>query len=181
MAVHYERTGAAAVRGAFAGLFLFLAACGDSPGTANSTATGTPTLWFTETPTPSGTETPFAEGKTPTPIPSLPTPPIPSGSLSVEPTAGSVGTVVTIIGSDFPGSFPLSFFCNAPPPVSGEVGEVLGWAPVELFVGPDFVVTWTIPAELQPRQGEGGGPTGPGNCFFTTSPPYAFAFFEITP
>jgi hypothetical protein len=58
---------------------------------------------------------------------------------------------------------------------------MLGWAPVQDFAGPDFTLTWTIPEELLPKQGQGGGPTRPAHCYFTMNPPYRFADFEITP
>jgi hypothetical protein len=110
----------------------------------------------------------------------------PSGSLTVTPSRGAVGDGVTIRGSDLEvavGS--LDFFCfHAGAP--GEGKTVAGYANVfQINEGSeartDFELSWTIPADLAPVQGIGGGPTPVGECRFETSPPAFITPFEVVP
>lgn len=110
------------------------------------------------------------------------TPGAPGEAMLVAPQSGRVGDRVTIRAERL--STPitsLDFVCYGRAP-SGTVEA--GFANV--FQAPDFSsarttfeVTWAIPAELEPVQGIGGGPTPAGDCRFETSPPVAMAPFTV--
>ncbi len=108
----------------------------------------------------------------------------PGNAMLVAPQSGRVGDSVTIRAERL--STPiggLDFMCYGRAP-SGTGVVVTGFANV--FQAPDFSsalttfeVTWVIPAELEPVQGIGGGPTPAGDCRFETSPPVAMARFTV--
>jgi hypothetical protein len=103
---------------------------------------------------------------------------LPRQGLTVTPSSGPVGTLVTVEGRG----------CgNLGQPVrlvfqsgTGTVGAVdLGEFPVseqDAFRATSVVV----PARLDPLQGVGGGPTRPGTYQFTTRPPVCSATFTVT-
>jgi hypothetical protein len=96
--------------------------------------------------------------------------------LYVTPAAGPIGSDVTITGEGFERPIgALVFTCDQ--------GMAITAGAATIFVGtpqPSFQVEWTIPASLEPRQGEGGGPTPLGQCAFTTRPPYQGVGFLVT-
>lgn len=152
-----------AIACAIAGIGILVTACGGSEDTNTPTATGTPTAWWTETATPSGTETPAPTSTV------EPTPRTFTGSLSVEPVSGAVGTVVHIKARDLVARAYIIFSCSS------------GVVQVALVDEPSAQLSWAIPKELEPRQGVGGGPTKPGMCAFKMTPPNTDVPFEVTP
>jgi hypothetical protein len=101
-------------------------------------------------------------------------------ALTVTPSSGPAGTKVTVAGSNCnPGSTSTStylVFQNGP---GGTVGAVdFGDIPTDKQA--HFRTTVTIPARLDPLQGNGGGPTRPGTYQFTTRPPACAGTFTVT-
>lgn len=110
-------------------------------------------------------------------------PPQPSeavGSLTVTPKSGPIGTVVNIRGLGFPRSAFVYFFCLLPPATPGGPVRNAGSATVNADAGTSFDLSWPIPPELEPQQGEGGGPTPQADCQFALKPPYTSAPFTVT-
>jgi len=100
-------------------------------------------------------------------------------TLTVSPSSGPVGSKVTVEGQDCtnPGeeTVRLVFQSGA----SGTTGAVdFGDIPVDSQGR--FRTEVTIPAELDPLQGVGGGPTEPGTYGFVTRPPICTATFTVT-
>jgi LPXTG-motif cell wall-anchored protein len=115
---------------------------------------------------------PSAFAGTPTDASAAPT-------LTVSPSSGPVGTRVTVEGRDCanPGEETVRLVFQSGP--SGTTGAVdLGDIPVDSQGR--FRTTVTIPAELDPLQGIGGGPTQPGSYAFVTRPPICTAAFTVT-
>src|SRR5215211_7420085 len=100
-------------------------------------------------------------------------------TLTVSPSSGPVGTRVTVQGRGCanPGEETVRLVFQSGP--SGTTGAVdLGEIPVD---GQGrFRTTVTIPAEMDPLQGVGGGPTQPGSYAFVTRPPICTAAFAVT-
>jgi hypothetical protein len=100
-------------------------------------------------------------------------------TLTVSPSSGPVGTEVTVQGQGCanPGADTVRLVFQSGP--SGTTGAVdFGDIPVD---GQGrFRTTVTIPAELDPLQGVGGGPTQPGSYAFVTRPPTCTAAFTVT-
>ena len=103
----------------------------------------------------------------------------PQRGLTVTPASGPVGTEVTVEGRNC-GSLdePMRLIFQ-----SGGTGTVsavdLGEFPVseqDAFRATAVV----IPANMDPLQGAGGGPTRPGSYQFTTKPPSCTAIFTVT-
>jgi LPXTG-motif cell wall-anchored protein len=100
-------------------------------------------------------------------------------TLTVTPSSGPVGTRVTVQGQGCtnPGEETVRLVFQSGP--SGTTGAVdLGEIPVDSQGR--FRTTVTIPAELDPLQGVGGGPTQPGSYAFVTRPPICTAAFTVT-
>jgi hypothetical protein len=99
--------------------------------------------------------------------------------LTVTPASGPVGTKVIVEGrgcGDLDEPVHLVFQSGS----GGAVGAVdLGEFPVseqDAFRASEV----TIPAQLDPLQGVGGGPTGPGTYQFASRPPVCAATFTVT-
>src|SRR5215218_9804392 len=102
-----------------------------------------------------------------------------SGALTVTPASGPAGTKVIVEGrgcGDLDEPVRLVFQSGS----GGTVGAVdLGEFPVseqDAFRATEV----TIPAQLDPLQGVGGGPTRPGTYQFATRPPVCAATFTVT-
>ena len=100
-------------------------------------------------------------------------------ALTVSPSSGPVGTKVTVQGQGCanPGAETVRLVFQSGP--GGTTGAVdFGEIPVD---GQGrFRTRVTIPAELDPLQGVGGGPTQPGSYVFVTRPPICTAAFTVT-
>ena len=162
-------------------------------GTPAVVATATATDAATPTMTPRSTvqATPRPAESRPAGVPSIqpsaiatPQPaPTPTGQLSVSPDSGPVGTVVTLTGSGFSRSAYLYFYCVSIPPPGSSV-KSLGFATISDDAGTAFQFTVAVPAQLEPQQGNGGGPTpSDGSCEFAVKPAGAAnpAAFRVTP
>lgn len=108
--------------------------------------------------------------------------PSPTPSLTVTPSSGPVGTAVEITGSG----------CNNPgrpdaigivfqngDSSQGTVGGV-GLLNVPTGAGGAFSVSFTIPAQLDTLQGQGGGAVTAGTYHFVTRPVSCVATFTVT-
>lgn len=103
-----------------------------------------------------------------------------TGSLTVTPSSGPVGTVVQISGTgcNNPGQDAFLFFLGVSP--SGPTGA----ADIDPTIPVDsegrFSITFTVPSELGTYQGFGGGPVLPGQYRIESKPPYCSTDFTVT-
>jgi uncharacterized protein YqkB len=107
------------------------------------------------------------------------TAPAPEPQLTVSPSSGPVGTRVTVEGQGCadPGAETVRLVFQSGQ--SGTTGAVdFGDIPVD--EQGRFRTRVTIPAEMDPLQGVGGGPTQPGSYGFVTRPPICTAAFTVT-
>jgi hypothetical protein len=103
------------------------------------------------------------------------------GTLVVSPESGSIGSQVVISGSacNSPGRPDLvDIVFQQGDPNQGTVGAV-GLADVPVIAG-GFTVDFTIPDQLEPLQGVGGGPVTSGVYQFVTRPVGCVAEFIVT-
>jgi len=120
----------------------------------------------------------FGVSATPAALPS-------AGVMAVTPTAGPVGTTVTVRGRDCgnpasPTSVHVYFGNDGEPDLTGSVGAAdLGAVSADSIGG--FLLTFTIPASFLPFQGRGGGLVRPGTYNFATEPPLCLAGFVVLP
>jgi hypothetical protein len=104
-----------------------------------------------------------------------------SGTLTVTPNSGPVGTKVTVQGQgcNNPGATSTSTLLVFQSGRDATVGAV-GFGEISNDSQGRFRTTVTIPAAMDPLQGVGGGPTRPGTYQFTTRPPICSATFTVT-
>jgi hypothetical protein len=101
-------------------------------------------------------------------------------ALTVSPSSGPVGTKVTVEGSNCnPGSASTSTYLVFQTGPGGTVGAV-DFGDIPNDHQGRFRTTVTVPARLDPLQGNGGGPTRPGTYQFTTRPPACAGTFTVT-
>ncbi len=105
-----------------------------------------------------------------------------TGSISITPTSGPIGTVVTITGSgcNNPGQQVILSF-EGGDPASGVTGTLGASPPPAISPSPEstFTATFAIPEQLETLQGQGGGAVLPGVYRFASHPPLCDGRFTV--